>query len=169
MLLYRHVRRNARRITNLVVALVPLMALLVGSCKTSQITDNIYGAATNAQQFQMALFPDRADFHGTHYIPAAGYISQARDYIENKPQALMMLSREEVGYIFGKPSFHRHDADAEVWQYKTKACVIDLYFYGKKQVSYIDARRKDQTPASASEESRCLHNIDKQDFDSTAI
>ncbi len=169
MLLYRHVRQNARRITNLVVTLVPLMALLVGSCKTSQtssLADNIYGGKTNAEQFQTALFPDRVNFHGAHYTPAAGYIAQARDFVEAMPQTMTMLTRDQIGYLFGKPSFHRHDADAEVWQYKTGACVVDFYFYGKKQVSYVDARRKDQTPASQREESGCLHNIDKKDFDS---
>jgi hypothetical protein len=168
MLFYRHVRRNARRITNLVVTLVPLMALLVGSCKTSQTSDNIInGAQTGAQQFQAALFPDQASFHGVHYAPAAGYVSQARNFVEAMPQMMMMLTRDDIGYLFGKPTFHRRDADAEVWQYKTGACVVDFYFYGKKQLSYVDARRKDQTPASGHEESKCLHNIDKKDFDSS--
>jgi hypothetical protein len=166
MLFYRHVRRNARRITNLVITLVPLMALLVGSCKTSQTTSTIYSVVTSAQQLQTALFPDRANYHGANYMPAAGYVSQARNFVEVKPQAMLQLTRDEIGYLFGKPTFHRHDADAEVWQYKTGACVVDFYFYGKKQLSYIDARHKDQTPASASEESSCLHNIDKKDFDS---
>jgi len=175
MLLYRHVRRNARRITSLVITLVPLMALLVGSCKTSQtsdLSDNIYNGAPRpmilsaaAEQFRTTLFPDRANFHGDHYVPAAGYVSEARGYVESKPQTMTMLDREAVGFLFGKPTFHRHDADAEVWQYKTKACVIDFYFYGKKQVSYIDARRKDQTPITTDEESTCLHHIDAQDFD----
>ena len=169
MLFYRHVRRNARRITNLVVTLVPLMALLVGSCKTSQTADNIYSVVTSAEQFRTALFPDRATFHGAHYTPAAGYVAEARDFVEDQPQKMLMLTRDEIGYLFGKPTFHRHDADAEVWQYKTGGCVVDFYFYGQKPVSYIDARHKDQTPASASEESSCLHNIDKQDFGSASI
>ena len=169
MLFYRHVRRNARRITNLVVTLVPLMALLVGSCKTSQTSQNIYSVITSAERLQTALFPDHANFHGAKYIPAAGYVSQARSFVEEKPQTMMMLTREEIGYIFGKPTFHRHDADAEVWQYKTASCVVDIYFYGKKQASYIDARHNDQTPASGSDQSSCLHNIDKKDFDSASI
>lgn len=173
MLFYGHVRRNARRITHLVITLVPLMALLVGSCKTSQtnqFADNIYSGArpmsltAAAEQFRTTLFPDRVNFHGDHYVPAAGYVSEARDFVEARPQTMMMLDREEIGFLFGKPAFHRHDADAEVWQYKTQACVVDFYFYGKKQVSYIDARRKDQTPVSPGEESACLHHIDAQDF-----
>jgi hypothetical protein len=175
MLFYRHVRRNAGRITQLVITLVPLMALLVGSCKTSQTSnfaDNIYSGANRpmtrtaaAEQFRITLFPDRANFNGTHYVPAAGYVSEARGYVEEQPQTMKMLNREEIGFLFGKPTFHRHDADAEVWQYKTKACVIDFYFYGKKQAAYIDARSKDQTAISPDEESTCLHHIDAQEFD----
>ena len=161
--------RQARRITHLVIALVPLMALLVGSCKTSQtssLAENINGSNLGAEQFRMTLFPDRENFHGLNYHPAAGYVSEARNFVENTPQTMMMLTSEEVGYIFGKPSFHRHDADAEVWQYKTGACVVDFYFYGKKQLSYIDVRLKDHSQASQHEESKCLHNIDAKDFDS---
>ncbi len=168
MTLYSHVRRNARRITSLVITMVPLMALLVGSCKTSQtsyLSDDIYNGKTGAEQFQAALFPDMVSFHGMHYVPAAGYVSQARSLVEDSPQTLMMLTSDEVGYIFGKPTLHRHDADAEVWQYKTSACVVDFYFYGKKQLSYIDARLKDQTPASAREKSKCLSHIDAKKFD----
>ena len=174
MLLYRHVRRNARRITNLVVTLVPLMALLVGSCKTSQtpyLTDNIYGGNASAiqfqtEQFQTALFPDRLNFHGTHYRPAAGYISQARSFVEDTPKTMMMLNSDEIGYLFGKPSLHRRDADAEVMQYKTGGCVVDFYFYGQKQLSYVDVRLKDRSPASDREESKCLHSIDAKKFSS---
>jgi hypothetical protein len=178
MLFYRHARRNARRITNLVITLVPLMALLVGSCKTAQTTDNlaaslssatVYSVTTDAEQLQTALFPDQAAFHGAHYVPAAGYVEEARNFVEEKPQTMMMLTRDQIGYMFGKPSFHRHDADAEVWQYKTAACVVDFYFYGKSQVSYIDTRHKDQTPATASEVSSCLHHIEKKDFDNASI
>jgi len=174
MLFYRHARRNARRITNLVITLVPLMALLVGSCKTAQTSDNlasanIYSVTTSAEQLQSALFPDQAAFHGAHYKPAAGYVEEARNFVEEKPQTMLMLSRDQIGFMFGKPSFHRHDADAEVWQYKTAACVVDFYFYGKSPVSYIDTRHKDQTPATASEVSSCLHHIERKDFDSKSI
>jgi len=146
MQFYRHVCR----ITRLVITLMPLLAVLVGSCKTSQTGDNMYSVTASAQELRTILFPDRAGFNG---------VSRARNFVEAMPQAMLLMTRDEIGYLFGKPTFHRHDADAEVWQYKTGGCVVDFYFYGQKPVSYIDARHKDQTPASASEESGCLHNI----------
>lgn len=172
MLFYRHARRNARRISHLAVALLPLMALLVGSCKTSQ-SPSAYNVSTGPEQFRAALFPDRADFQGAHYIPAAGYVSSARSFVEETPPALMMLTREEVGYIFGRPTLHRQDADAEVWQYKAGACVVDFYFYGKNPLSHIEVRLKEDgttfraEPVSPDEQSECLSDVDAEDFAGT--
>jgi hypothetical protein len=164
--------RNARRVAHLVVSLVPLMALLVGSCKTAQVsslTDNIYAGRDDAAQFRAALFPDMPGLSRASYRPAGGYVSQARNYVQRAPETMLMLTRDEIGYIFGKPSFRRHDADAEVWQYKTRSCVVDFYFYGKKQLSYIDARLKDQSPASAKEQFQCLSRIKAESFDAESF
>lgn len=174
MALYGMARRNARRVTRLVITLVPLMALLVGSCKTTESSSLTEATTGGAAQFRTALFPDRATGTSAHYSPAAGYISQARDYVQNKPQSMMMLTREEIGYIFGQPALHRHDADADVWQYKTGACVVNFYFYGKSQLSYVDVRVKDgdeafrTEAASEHEVSKCLSRIDAPAMKSSA-
>jgi hypothetical protein len=172
MLFYSHVNKNSRRLTHLVVTLLPLMVLLVGSCKTVQLPQG-YSADNGPEQFRAALFPDRANFHGAHYYPAAGYVSQAQTFVAGQPQSLMMLTQQEIGYLFGEPTLHRQDADAEVWQYKAGGCVVDFYFYdqdgsrGQSQLSYIDFRMKDelipgskarQKPISDREESDCLHD-----------
>lgn len=163
--LCREARRNARRALHLVMAMLPLLALLVGSCKTSQSTYLAGNAYESPSTFQAALFPDRAGFQGVSYTPAAGYIRQARGFVEDAPQALMMLTRTEIGYIFGKPTLQRRDADAEVWQYKTEACVVNLYFYGNKPLSFVDIRRTEGNKLiaerpSLDEQSDCLRGID---------
>ena len=144
---YSSIACYVHRIISLLVTLV--MIFMVGGCKASATTNNTSIAVIPAQELQAFLFPNRT----------AADVSRARNFVEDRPQTMLMLTRDQIGYMFGKPSFHRHDADAEVWQYKTGGCVVDFYFYGQKPVSYIDARHKDQTPASASEESGCLHNI----------
>jgi len=164
MALGRQARRNARRIARLALALLPLMVLLVGSCKTSGLA-NAYGGNGSPQQLRAALFPDSVNADAAHYIPAAGYVSRAQDYIKGAPEALKLLTEQEVAYLFGKPSLQRRDADARVWQYKTGACVVDFYFYGaQKQVSYIDVRVQGAMPASALPEktrAKCIgHAID---------
>jgi len=183
MMLYSHVRRNSRRLTHLVVTLLPLMVLLVGSCKTAQMP-LAYANNTESEQFHTALFPDRANFHGVNYSPAAGYVSRAKTFIASQPQSLMMLTQQEISYIFGKPTLHRQDADAEVWQYKTGSCVVDFYFYndgqsrGQNQPSYVDMRMKDEltpgsaarsTPVTPGEKSDCLHEAMTREFFSTPV
>ena len=178
MSLYSHVNKNSRRLTHLVVALLPLLVLLVGSCKTMQLPQGYTGNAAGPEQLREALFPDRANFHGAHYYPAAGYVSQAQTFIAGQPQSLMMLSQQEIGYLFGKPTLHRQDADAEVWQYKAGGCVVDFYFYHQdgsrdlSQISYIDFRMKDElipgskareNPISTREKSDCLHDVMSRD------
>ena len=170
ILFYNHVHANSRRLTRLIVALLPLAVLLVGSCKTSQLPW-IYDINAGAAQFRMALFPvDQASSQ-----PAAGYISRARDFIVGQPESLVKLTRRELDYLFGAPTLQRKDADAEIWQYKAEGCVVDFYFYadGQGQVSYVDVRTKDElieggqlraAPISTREQSECLHDVVAQGF-----
>lgn len=143
MLAYRHMRGNVRRMARLAAVMLPLAALLVGSCKTSELPAAYSG--DGAAQFRTALFPDRGNVRSSTYIPAAGYLSRARSFVAGKPDALEMLTGVEVGYLFGAPTMKRQDADARVWQYKSGACVVDFYFYGagESPVSYVDIRMKD--------------------------
>lgn len=154
MQLYSHVRRNSSRIMRLVIAFLPLMMLLVGSCKTAQPSDAAAHLA-KADQLRTALFPDRMlAKDSAHYRPALGYVSRARGYVEDAPDSLGQLTRQDIGFLFGAPTMQRRDADAEIWQYKTRACVVDFYFYGNKnggarqtpdrRVSYVDFRTRDQ-------------------------
>lgn len=162
MAFYAHTRKNARRITHLAVALLPLIMLLVGSCKTSQLPA-AYGSNAGPDQFRIALFPDRVNFKGLGYYPAEGYISRAQKFVSGDPQSLLMLTGEEISYLFGKPATARHDAEAEVWQYRTESCVVDFFFYnlspdeqGKSRVSYVDVRTKSAASAS---QSQCLEHV----------
>lgn len=158
MSFYRHARDNARRIVRIVIAFIPLIMLLVGSCKTSEMP-GAYGSNAGAEQFRIALFPDRVNFEGSDYKPAAGYVSRAQTYIEGDPAALMRLTEAEVGYLFGQPTQKRRDADAQIWQYKTEACVVDFYFYGQddgRPVSYIDYRPAGGKPAP---QAKCLEKM----------
>ena len=142
MFFYKHVYHNARRITRLAIAFLPLMMLLVGSCKTSE-APAAYGSNAGPEQFRTALFPDRVNFTGDAYYPAAGYIDRARRYVSGSPEAIEFLTGTEIAYLFGEPGMERHDADARVWQYQTENCTVDFFFYGEaggSTVSYVDYR-----------------------------
>lgn len=145
--LYAGVRRNSRRIVRFVVVLLPLMLLLVGSCKTSTPETAAYQPLAAEDRFRTALFPDRVNFTGMSYYPAEGYIARARSYVSDDPETLSMLTEQEITYLFGKPTMARKDAQASVWQYKTGTCVVDFYFYDQpgledeSRVSFVDVRR----------------------------
>jgi len=174
MALYAHARRNANRIMRLVIAFLPLLMLLVGSCKTSALPGS-YGSNAGPEQFRIALFPDRVNFHGGAYYPAQGYISRARKYVEGVPAVLTQLTEQEIGYLFGAPTVERRDADARIWQYRGEACVLDVFFYQEEgrdkgyNVTYVDFRMKEDldpavqasgiAPASAGNRSRCIRTL----------
>ncbi len=62
--------------------------------------------------------------------------------------------------LFGAPTFLRRDPPAELWQYHTDACVLDLFLYedvaGSYLVDHIEFR---ETGHSASEKEDCLREI----------
>jgi hypothetical protein len=55
------------------------------------------------------------------------------------------LSSLQVTQLLGRPDFLRRDASAEVWQYRTGECVLDLFLYPEgsvQQVAYVEARSR---------------------------
>lgn len=164
------------RSTAFIVLMLPTMALLVGSCKTSDLSSSAYSYQRNLA-FKEALFPSSSIIkRSSNNEPARAhrtYVSRARSIIQNNPENLMKLTKQEISFIFGKPTFARKDAEARVWQYKTNNCVIDFYFYDERNaknaspVSYVDMRFKEELyPGSASkgsvsvqEQSKCLQDV----------
>jgi hypothetical protein len=59
------------------------------------------------------------------------------------PDDIMGLDRGEVEALLGEPGLVRHDSPAEVWQYQSGGCVLDLFLYedaAEFEVVYIEAR-----------------------------
>lgn len=46
-----------------------------------------------------------------------------------EPARLKGLSPLQVKSVLGKPIFTRRDAPAEIWQYRSRACTLDLFLY----------------------------------------
>ena len=46
-----------------------------------------------------------------------------------KPEQIMGLTRNELLGLLGKPDFLRRDAPAEIWQYRGKKCILDVFLY----------------------------------------
>lgn len=149
-----------------VLVLMPLLMLLVGSCKTAELP-GAYGSNAAPDQFRLALFPDQVRVKdATLYKPARGYVLRAQTYVASAPETLEKLTAREVDYLYGAPAWARKDtvAGANVWQYRQEDCVVDFYFYGdtdgRPAVSYADVRqRHDATPLQGDAQSGCLKAV----------
>ena len=71
-----------------------------------------------------------------HYNGAASPAPREED-----PDKLMGLEVDTIQDLLGDPALVRRDGDAEVWQYRAAACVLDLFIYGRpKRVEHVDLR-----------------------------
>jgi len=64
---------------------------------------------------------------------------------ERDPSRLLDLRRGDLAAILGEPAFVRRDMSAEVWQYRTDACVLDLFLYETDKslaVTYYEFRSR---------------------------
>ncbi|MFZ0694439.1 MAG: hypothetical protein WAN51_09880 [Alphaproteobacteria bacterium] len=60
---------------------------------------------------------------------AAASENEQTTSLGHKPNELVGLSADQVTNLLGKPSFVRHDMPAEVWQYRARDCVLDVFLY----------------------------------------
>jgi len=68
------------------------------------------------------------------------------------------LAPSQVAALYGQPDFRRNDPPAEVWQYRSADCVLDLYFYsgeGGEQLVFAQSR-----PRSLQQNAAAGHCLD---------
>ena len=56
----------------------------------------------------------------------------------NEPSRLKGLTPVQVQQVLGQPGFLRQDAPAEIWQYRGRACILDLYIYDQGNGRTVD-------------------------------
>jgi hypothetical protein len=79
--------------------------------------------------------------------------------IDDNPGQLMGLDPIRLEQRLGAPELRRREPPAEVWQYRTASCILDLFLYAKsgiKEVVYMEAR--DFTAAEI-ETRQCLRGL----------
>ena len=65
----------------------------------------------------------------------------------NFRKRLLGLGANEVLVLLGVPFFQRKEPPAEIWQYRSLACVVDVFLYeseGDLGVEYVEARGRDK-------------------------
>jgi hypothetical protein len=108
---------------------------------------------SNTLPKQTPLATTPAVAHGETIMPTAIRLS-------GDPKELLGLDYSALRRVLGRPAQVRHEVTAQVWQYVTGDCVVDLYLYsddsGALKVTYVEARSRsaEQTPTS-----RCLKSL----------
>ena len=59
--------------------------------------------------------------------------------VDDDPETLLGIDAQQLVGILGDPSLLRSENPAEIWQYSTKSCVLDVVFYDTV-TTYIEAR-----------------------------
>jgi len=90
--------------------------------------------------------------HGETILPTAAHLS-------GDPKELVGLDHTALRRVLGKPAQMRNELTAQVWQYVTGDCVVDLYLYdrdGGLKVTYVEARSRTAEPTPTN---RCLKSL----------
>ncbi|MCH6588401.1 MAG: hypothetical protein IH805_08830, partial [Proteobacteria bacterium] len=62
--------------------------------------------------------------------------------IDDDPARLMGLDRAGLAKLLGDPELLRREPPAEIWQYRGRSCVFDVFLYeeaGRQRVTYLEA------------------------------
>ncbi len=65
---------------------------------------------------------------------------------------LIGLASRDVEGLFGQPRFVRRDGPAQIWQYGTEACTVNLFFYREGpmlRVRHVEFRNRSADLAAA--------------------
>ncbi len=97
------------------------------------------------------------------------YARSMQSKVADTPYLLTRLTGEDVKLILAAPEMDRFDGPTTVWQYRTDACVLDVYFSARNaqvdaaQVTHFDirARIKDNNV----QEQACLNDL----YDTRAV
>lgn len=80
--------------------------------------------------------------------------------VDDDPGQVMGLDRAGLAALLGKPGFTRREAGAQVWQYRLRRCVLDVFLYGEAdgrfRVTYYEFRGE---RLDAAGERRCFRTL----------
>jgi hypothetical protein len=83
--------------------------------------------------------------------------------IDDDPAQLLEMSRDDLNGLLGQPSLVRRESPAEIWQYRGKDCILDVFLYadgdskdGPYKVVYSEARDRN---AGTTDQRACLNKL----------
>ncbi len=109
---------------------ISLSLFLVGSCNES------------ATIFDFSKKPSSLVDYSKADLVRYGYALQQA--LLKEPADIKKLNAQEVKLVLASPDFARKDGRQTHWQYRSKACVMDVFLKGKNnaKVSYYDIRQR---------------------------
>lgn len=144
-----------RRMWIACAAALALQACVMGPSAKEAPTSPETGAPTaDTGRGAMTLPPDMGDGIGRRTRLAA-----REPELKTKQAPLIGLKEDALTRLLGRPGFVRRDAPAQVWRYRARACLLDLFLYPGAdglEVTHAEARRIDVARIAVSE---CLKKI----------
>jgi hypothetical protein len=154
--------------------LIPVSAaFLLAACQVPQHRSSLAGAAnpsapaqpeTTPAEPQQASpsgpLPKQTPLAATPAVAHGEVILPTAIRLSGDPKELVGLDHTALRRVLGRPAQVRNEVTAQVWQYVTGDCVVDLYLYdddsGALKVTYVEARSRsaEQTPTT-----RCLKSL----------
>jgi len=144
---YRQRRASSRRAAAARLVLLAIATFLPAACATTidrpsapaEAAAQPASRGTGAAQAAAADVQPSADV-GAPILATAGTATAA---VALDLERLHGLSVDDLRTMLGMPDFRRHDAAAEIWQYRGSGCILDLFLYretGGYRVSYAETR-----------------------------
>lgn len=56
--------------------------------------------------------------------------------VSASPDTLLEMNAQHIRSLFDEPGLVRHESPITIWQYRSEACVLDLYFKGKAKDTF---------------------------------
>jgi hypothetical protein len=143
---------------------IPLLlaALLLTACQVPQrhLTTAQAASSPKTGTAQPANAPKATPLAATPAVAHGDTIAPTAARLTGDPKELLGLDHAALRRTLGKPAQLRHELTAQVWQYVTGDCVVDLYLYdddsGALKVTYVEARSRTAEPTPTS---RCLKSL----------
>jgi hypothetical protein len=145
-------------------------ALLLAACQAPQHPSTaasnpaagkpVAGAGAAVEPAPSAPLPKQTALAATPAVARSDTTMPAVLRLSGDPKELLGLDHSMLRRALGKPAQVRREFSAEVWQYVTGDCVVDLYLYddaaGALKVTYVEARSRsaEQKPTA-----RCLKSL----------
>jgi hypothetical protein len=140
-------------------------ALLLAACQVPQHPVKTANTASPAQteiseSAKPAIAPKPTPLAATQAVAHGDTILPTAARLSGDPKELIGLDHTALRRVLGKPAQMRNELTAEVWQYVTGDCVVDLYLYdddsGALKVTYVEARSRTAEPTPTT---RCLKSL----------